>query len=90
LIPAAQQARWPWAWEISFLSTVGSDWPLPAHPLGFCCGLKPAAVGFKVAFRAAWRPEIAGLDKAGPRPAQGLKALLVRKPALLAPGAPGP
>jgi len=33
-------------------------------------------VGFKAAFRAAKRPEVAGLDKAGPRPARGLSRCL--------------
>jgi len=48
-------------------------------------GPEPAAVRFKVACRAAWRPERTGLGTAGPRPARGLKkALLGRKPALLA------
>lgn len=54
-------------------------------------GPEPAAVRFKVAFRAAERPERTGLGTAGPRPARGLKgALLVRRPALLAPVRPDP
>lgn len=56
----------------------------------FGCGPKPAAVRFKVAFRAAGRPESTTLDMAGPRPARGLTALLVRKPTMLVSVLPDP
>ena len=56
----------------------------------FGCGPKPAAVRFKAAFRAAWRPESTTLDMAGPRPARGLTALLGRKPTMLASVLPNP
>lgn len=56
----------------------------------FGCGPKPAAVRFKAAFRAAGRPESTTLDMAGPRPARGLTALLVRKPTMLVSVLPDP
>ena len=58
-------------------------------PLGFCRARKPAAgVSRPLSRRVA--AGTADLGKAGPRPARGLKALLVRKPASLDPAAPDP
>lgn len=68
---------------------VSSARPSPAS-LRSVSSPKPAAVRFKAAFRAALRPESADLGMAGPRPARGLKALLGRKPTLLALALPDP
>ncbi len=63
---------------------------VPALPRA-SCSPEPAPVRFKAAFRAAGRPALTGLDKAGPRPARGRKsALLGRKPSMLASVRPDP